>query len=311
MDTRGTIAAVTSKLPVGRSLPTLVSGPLIIRETVYGIVKRVEFFIEHVEAYRRRKGLEAHEVRILDVGCGTGVNVTVPLAHAGFSIMGLDLDSASIERGRLLAEGLRNIEFHCGSIEDQVVSQLRDVVICSEVLEHLQEPAIFIEKLKSVLKEGGLLLVTVPNGFGYFELDNLFWQAISRFPRLIQVLYKLESLFWGAFGSPEHLRRRKEENEPRRLELNLSTLARDTRHCQSFTRSKIDRLLESQGLRILKIRNNTFLAGNTLALFVREFDRFLAWNARAADRLPSFLVSGWLIAAEKCTVNGGSSPSRY
>lgn len=173
------------------------------------------------------------------------------------------------------------------------------MVICSEVLEHLQEPAIFIEKLKAVLKEGGLLLVTVPNGFGYFELDNLFWQAISRFRWLIQVLYKLESLFWGAFGSPEHLRRRKEEYEPRRQELNRSTLARDTRHCQSFTRSKIARLIESQGLRILKIRNNTFLAGNTLAMFVREFDGLLVWNTRVADRLPSFLVSGWLIAAEK------------
>lgn len=299
MDTRSTSAAVMSKLPRNRSLSTLVSGSLIIRETVYGIVKRVEFFIEHIETYRKKKGLEAHEVRILDVGCGTGLNVTVPLAHAGYSIMGLDLDSASVERGRLLAEGCGNIEFYCGSIEDQTVFERRDVVICSEVLEHLQEPAIFIGQLKSVLTEGGLFLVTIPNGFGYFELDNLFWQAISRFPRLIRVLYKLGSLFWGVFGSPEHLRRRKEEYEPRRRELNRSTLARDTRHCQSFTRSKIVRLLESQGLRILKIRNNTFLAGNTLALFVREFDGLLAWNARAADRLPSFLVSGWLIAAEK------------
>ncbi len=275
------------------------SGPFSCRETVYGIAKRFEFFIEQIETYRGKQGLESKEVRILDVGCGTGVNVTIPLARAGYSMTGLDLDSASVERGRLLSEGLGNIEFHCGTIEDQIVSQSYDVVICSEVLEHLKEPNLMIGRLRSALKEDGLLLVTVPNGFGFFELDSVFWEAFSRFPRLIQVLYKLESLFWRALGSTALQQRRKQENDPRYLALNVSTMAPDTRHHQSFTRAKITRLLEGQGLRILQIRNNTFLAGNTFALFVREWDGFLAWNARIADHLPSSLVSGWLIGAEK------------
>ncbi len=301
MDARGTIATVVSKSIMDRSPATLVSGPLIIRETVFGIVNRFEFFIQHIERYRQKKGLDVHDMRILDVGCGTGVNVTVPLANAGYSIMGMDSDSASIERGRLLAKGLTSIDFYCGSISDPAVSRRYDVVICSEMLEHLQEPANFIGELKSIMKEDGLLLVTVPNGFGFFELDNFFWQLLSRSPWLIKKLYRLVASFWSIFGSTERLQRMREEYRPERYELTLSTFAPDTTHYQSFTCSKMTRLLENQGLRILAVRNNTVLAGNSLSLFLRELDGLLALNARVADRLPRSLVSGWLIAAESST----------
>ena len=203
--------------------------------------------------------------------------------------------------GRFLAEGLRNIEFYCGSIEDQAVSQPCDVVICSEVLEHLQEPDIFIGKIKGHLRDEGLLLVTVPNGFGYFELDNYFWQLISRSPWVVDKLYRLVAAFWSISGSAAKLKRMREEYQPKRYELTISTFAPDTSHYQSFTCSKILQLLGIQGLRILAVRNNTFLAGNILSLFLRELDGLIAWNARVADRLPGFLVSGWLIAVEKGT----------
>lgn len=289
---------VRSKVLLSHPYAALVAGPFVIRETVYGIVKRVDFFIEHIEAYRKRKGLETQEVRILDVGCGTGVYVTIPLANAGYSVIGLDLDSASIDRARQLTLGLKNIEFRCGSLENQHFYQPFHVVICSEVLEHLERPVILVRQLAGAIKEGGLLLVTVPNGFGFFELESFFWRLLSRYPWLVQRLYYCERLFWRIFGSAEILRRRNEEYTPERLKLALSTLAPDTNHLQAFTRSKITQLLRGQGLEVLAFRNNTFLAGNLLGLVVRELDGFLSWNGRIANRLPSFLVSDWLIAAE-------------
>ena len=294
--------AVIQKTVLHSSTAAFVSGPLLIRETVYGIVKRLDFFVKHIEAYRRRENLEPHEVRVLDVGCGTGVNVTIPLANAGYSIAGLDFDFASIDRARQLARGLKNVEFICGSVESLQSQQPFHVIICSEVLEHFQEPVVFVRQLVSALKERGLLLVTVPNGFGFFELDSVFWRILSRFPRLVNnLLYRWENLFWEIFGSSAILQRRKDEYRPDRLALTHSTLAPDLTHYQSFTRSKITQLLQSQGCCVSEVRNNTFLAGNLLGLVVRELDRFLAWNARIADKLPGFLVSGWLIAAQKST----------
>lgn len=279
----------------------LVAGPLVVRETVFGIVKRVDFFIQHIEAYRQVNGIEADEIRILDVGCGTGVNVTMPLATAGYTVIGIDVDSASIERARRTAQGLMNIEFLCGSLEDLQPHLPFHAIICSEVLEHLKEPVGLVRQIATALKEPGLLLATVPNGTGYFAFESVFWRALSRYPRLVQKLYEYEYRFWKRFGSSEILRRREEEYRPERLELTWSTLAPDTTHYQSFTRPRVIRLLQSQGFRILTARNNTFLAGNLIGLLGRELERFLLWNSRIADRLPSFLVSGWLIAAEKST----------
>jgi len=293
--------AVIQKTVLHSSTAAFVSGPLLIRETVYGIVKRLDFFVRHIEAYRQRKNLEPGKVRVLDFGCGTGVNVTVPLAKAGYSVVGLDFDLASIARARQLAGDLDNLKFVCGSVESVQSQKHFHVVICSEVLEHMHEPANFMRKMTSALQDGGLLLVTVPNGLGFFELDSFFWRILSRFPRIVNNLYRCEHRFWKVFGSSDILQRRKEEYAPDRLRLSRSTLASDSTHCQSFTRSKITRLLKRQGFVISEVRNNTFLAGNLLGLVVRELDRFLAWNARIADKLPGFLVSGWLIAAQKST----------
>ena len=292
------IAAMPKAVPE-HPFAALSSGPLVIRETVYGIVKRLEFFIQHIEAYRKRVDLETCEVRILDVGCGTGVNVTIPLAEVGYSVVGLDLDVASIERGRELSMGRKNIQFRCGSVEKERFEQGFNVVICSEVLEHLADPSILVRHMNAVLKEGGLLLVTVPNGFGFFELDSFFWRILCRSQRLLDTLYGWENKFWRIFGSAETLQRRAEEYSPERLKITWSTLSSEANHYQSFTNSKIIRLFRSEGFNVSGARNNTFLAGNLLGLLVRELDTFLAWNCSIADKLPSFLVSGWLIAAEK------------
>jgi SAM-dependent methyltransferase len=306
-----TISSVRSKVLLDYPSAALVTRPRGIRETVYGIVKRLDFFVQHIEAYRQRESLEPHQVRVLDVGCGTGVNVTIPLANAGYSVVGLDFDAASIDRARELAQGLNNVEFICDSLESLQSQQFFHVAICSEVLEHFQDPVVFVRKLAGALKERGLLLVTVPNGFGFFELDSVFWRILSRYPRLVNnLLYGWENRFWKVFGSSDILRRRKEEYTPDRLKSTRSTLAPDLTHYQSFTRSKITQLLQSQGCCVSEVRNNTFLAGNLLGLVVRELDRFLAWNARIADKLPGFLVSGWLIAAQKSTVIEERAPLR-
>lgn len=291
--------AVMPKVLRDHPFSAIVSGPLVIRETVYGIVKRLDFFIQHIEACRKREGVTTQEVSILDIGCGTGVNVLIPLAEVGYSVVGLDSDVASVERARELSMGRKNIQFRCGSLDHERFDSSFHVVICSEVLEHLQEPGVLVRQMSSVLKEGGLLLVTVPNGFGFFELDSFFWRFLCRSQRVIDTLYGWENKFWRVFGSAEILQRREGEYRPERLKLTWSTLASETSHFQSFTRSKITRLLRSEGFRVLEIRNNTFLAGNLLGLVVRELNGFLSWNSRIADRLSHVLASGWLIAGVK------------
>jgi len=273
------------------------SGPLTIRETVYGILKRLRFFISHIETERKRRLLNQGQVRVLDVGCGTGVNVTIPLARMGYSIVGVDPDESSIARARELSSDLRNVEFICGRLEHQTFPEPFHVVICSEVLEHLEDPAELLDQIATNLYDKGLLLLSVPNGFGYFEIESVLWRFIVANWKLKQALYSMEYRFWKKFGTPDLLARRSMEYEPKRYSLTQSTLSVDQSHFQSFTLYRILRLLLDQRFTVLERRNTTLLAGNLIGLLVRELDFFLRLNSEIAEKLPAFAATGWLIAA--------------
>ncbi len=57
-----------------------------------------------------------------------------------------------------------------------------DFVICSEVLEHLNSPHKALNLIKKILRSRGLLIITVPNGYGPYSLiaDHLRNKVISR-----------------------------------------------------------------------------------------------------------------------------------
>ena len=51
----------------------------------------------------------------------------------------------------------------------------------SEVLEHLHDDELdaLLGEVRSRLAPGGRLLVTVPNGYGWFEMEHFFWWRLG------------------------------------------------------------------------------------------------------------------------------------
>lgn len=93
--------------------------------------------------------------RVLDAGCGSG-KMTIPLARAGYRIVGLDLVREGLQemRGRdgcidLVTGDVRNLPFDDGTFA---------AVICYDVLQHLLEPERVraAEEIKRVLAQGGV-----------------------------------------------------------------------------------------------------------------------------------------------------------
>jgi 2-polyprenyl-3-methyl-5-hydroxy-6-metoxy-1,4-benzoquinol methylase len=99
-------------------------------------------------------------MRILDVGCGTGLNAA-RLAASGHEVVGIDLSPRAIEKFR--AKGFEGsvVDIEAGPLPLPPASF--DLVYASEVIEHCVDTVGALSSMHSVLKPGGLLLLSTPN----------------------------------------------------------------------------------------------------------------------------------------------------
>jgi 2-polyprenyl-6-hydroxyphenyl methylase/3-demethylubiquinone-9 3-methyltransferase len=101
--------------------------------------------------------------RALDVGCGAGL-LTEPLARMGAAATGLDAAAENIAAARLHAEGQGLvIDYRHGSVELLGAENRFDLVCSMEVIEHVTDPAAFVDGLAGALAPGGLMLLSTPN----------------------------------------------------------------------------------------------------------------------------------------------------
>ena len=103
-------------------------------------------------------------LRILDVGCGGGL-LTEPLKRLGADVTGLDASAEAIEAAKDHASvvGL-DIDYRIGDLST-IPNELDqfDVVIASEVIEHVPDPQSFIEEIHKLISPGGKLIITTLN----------------------------------------------------------------------------------------------------------------------------------------------------
>lgn len=115
--------------------------------------KRVEFVREFLKDVGHceldfQKPLQG--LTILDVGCGGGI-LSEPLARLGATVMGLDVTEELINvakaHAKLDTSLGNNLTYVCDSIENfcKKYPESYDVVIASEVIEHVADPSLFLE----------------------------------------------------------------------------------------------------------------------------------------------------------------------
>ena len=101
---------------------------------------------------------------VLDVGCGGGL-VSEPLARMGGAVTAIDAAAENIEVARLHGreQGL-NIDYRAMTAEDLLETGERfDLVTALEIIEHVTDPAAFVESCAGLLKPGGLVLLSTLN----------------------------------------------------------------------------------------------------------------------------------------------------
>lgn len=110
--------------------------------------------------------------RILEIACGSG-RILVPLAKAGHTVAGLDMDEAMLRKIPAKAEGLDNITWRIAdAIADDWGTGYDVVVIAGNFLMNIvseegpeRAQKVLFEKAKSALKPGGMLYIDYNHTF--------------------------------------------------------------------------------------------------------------------------------------------------
>jgi 2-polyprenyl-3-methyl-5-hydroxy-6-metoxy-1,4-benzoquinol methylase len=95
--------------------------------------------------------------RLLDLGCGSGYMLE-QLERAGFKMIGADMHIGGL---RLAAER-STAPLICGRVEDLSLADPVDAVALLDVIEHAADDGALLRQAATLVRRGGLLLVTVP-----------------------------------------------------------------------------------------------------------------------------------------------------
>lgn len=114
--------------------------------------------------------------KILDIGCYSAD--LLKLLPSGMNYYGVDFDEGAlrIAKGR----GARTIRLNLETDPIPLVSKEFDIVIATEILEHLRDPVRMVQQIKRLLAESGVALISLPNECTlYHRLKVLFGYGID------------------------------------------------------------------------------------------------------------------------------------
>ncbi len=152
----------------------------------------LRFFRDHVQS--------GSSYRVLEIGCGDGVNAfeLVKLARqqgVSLSYCGVDIDPDGLEKARRLARELKledDLEF--AQVNADSIASLStepwDIVILADILEHIEAPQALLKNVMPMLGNKGICLVSVPTP----NYERIFGASFHRTVGHVKSGYRLEEL---------------------------------------------------------------------------------------------------------------------
>jgi len=116
---------------------------------------------------KNKKGLN-----VLEVGSGLGYT-TYAVNQSGNTCTGIDISADAVEK----ANKRFGKHFHTATLDGfkKQSEEKFDLIIATELIEHLQDPTQFVGEAETLLKPGGTLLITTPNKC--FYPSDAVWQT--------------------------------------------------------------------------------------------------------------------------------------
>lgn len=159
---------------------------------------------EHYEWPRAEWVIEkVGDHNVLELGCGNG-GMTMLLAKKARRVTAVDVSTPSIKAVDEL--GLPNVTTRRALVEDLPINGGYDIVVLSEVIEHVPEPAKVLQVAFRHLKPGGRLLITTPRGH-WENHEHIHEFTFTSFAGLIMSALDAEAVDVGYLRDRDNRRR--------------------------------------------------------------------------------------------------------
>jgi len=110
---------------------------------------------------RSLKSLE--RLRILDIGCGAGL-LSEPLARLGAQVIGIDPSDSNIAAAKVhAARSNVLIDYRATTVEEMGNLERFDIVLAMEVVEHVTDVGLFLQRCAGLMKPQGMMVVSTLN----------------------------------------------------------------------------------------------------------------------------------------------------
>lgn len=248
--------------------------PPLPAEDIFGNTKKLRFILRTIDDHRARLG---RDVTVLDFGCGNAAAVGQYLIGEGVRYVGVDFHKPSLDYARAHFGG-SNAEFRETVPDDMTF----DIIVYADVLEHVPDPLAVVTAHAPRLAPGGIMIGSVPNGYGPCETEKF----IDRHLRLYRMLRFAKRAALRLAGRPP--------KETPAIPYN-----HESGHLIFFTMRSLKRMAEDAGFKIARFAHGGFVGADLTGSTIFASARFVDWNIRAADRLPSWAVSTWYFVLEK------------
>jgi ubiquinone/menaquinone biosynthesis C-methylase UbiE len=110
---------------------------------------------------------------ILDAGAGTGLYRDL-FSHCNYKTQ--DFCQEPTTQGKY-----SKMDYVCNITNIPVPDESFDVIVCTEVLEHVPEPIKVIEEFSRILRQNGRLFITAPLGCGLHQKPYIFYGGYTPF----------------------------------------------------------------------------------------------------------------------------------